>query len=103
MSRPKSIRFAAIAREALACADAIVTRWLPGGKREGREWVARNPTRPDGKPGSFKVNLHSGLWGDFATGEKGGDLISLAAFIHHSDQREAALKIAAMLGIEPYE
>ena len=46
---------------------------------EGHEYVARNPTRADRRPGSFKINLRTGRWADFATGDKGGDPVSLAA------------------------
>jgi len=67
-----------VSREAAARAEAIVRRWLPDGHREGPEWVARNPRRDDRRAGSFKVNLRTGAWGDFASGDKGGDLISLA-------------------------
>lgn len=83
--------------------EALVTRWLPDGRREGREWVARNPTRGDARPGSFKVNLNTGAWGDFATDSKGGDLISLAAYLRNISQLEAARNIAEMLGIDAYE
>ncbi len=80
MRRRRSIDFIRIASAACSNADAIVTRWLPDGRREGREWVARNPKRGDSRPGSFKVNLSSGRWGDFASNDKGGDLIALASF-----------------------
>jgi hypothetical protein len=76
---------------------------LPDGRREGREWVAINPTRSDGKAGSFKVNLHTGCWSDFATGAAGGDLVSLAAYLHKLNQGAAAVRVAAMLGVDPYE
>ena len=45
----------------------------------GHEWVAKNPTRADRHAGSFSVNLRSGKWADFATGDKGGDVVALAA------------------------
>jgi hypothetical protein len=35
-----------------------------------------------GRPGSFKVNLRSGRWADFANDQKGGDAISLAAHLY---------------------
>jgi hypothetical protein len=59
----------------------LLERWLPGGRIEGAEYVARNPKRHDQRPGSFKVNLATGRWADFATGDKGGDPISLAAYL----------------------
>ncbi|MFM9847335.1 MAG: hypothetical protein ACKVP3_09245 [Hyphomicrobiaceae bacterium] len=74
-------------------AEILVPRWLPDGLRHGHEWTARNPRRNDKRPGSFKVNLRSGRWADFATGDAGGDLISLAAFLHGWTQSRAALEI----------
>jgi hypothetical protein len=55
--------------------------------------------RADRTPGSFKINLRSGRWSDFATGAKGGDVISLAAHLFGLSQVAAARKLAAMLGI----
>ena len=49
------IDFAAINRMALARLLMLLGRWLPDGNREGREYVARNPTRTDRWSGSFKV------------------------------------------------
>ncbi len=64
----RKIDFRRIAEAALGRADTIIRRWLPDGRRDGAEWVSRNPTRNDGRPGSFKVNVTTGKWGDFATG-----------------------------------
>jgi hypothetical protein len=72
---------------------------LPKGKREGPEWVALNPTRVDEHLGSFKVNLESGQWADFATGERGGDLVSLYAYLKRVSQIQAARELAQRLGI----
>jgi hypothetical protein len=101
--RGRRLAFRRIAAAALSSSKTIVTRWLPEGRREGREWVAINPTRSDGKKGSFKVNLHTGAWSDFATGAAGGDLVSLAAYLHNLNQGAAAVRVAAMLGVDPYE
>tara|TARA_Y100001949_G_C15950620_1_gene314552 strand:+ start:446 stop:673 length:228 start_codon:yes stop_codon:yes gene_type:complete len=57
----------------------LVRKWLPNGKREGHEWVSVNPTRADQSAGSFKVSLKDGKWSDFATGDAGGDMVSLWA------------------------
>lgn len=92
------IDFARINRAALARLDEILARWLPDGRIEGVEFVARNPRRPDRRHGSFKINRKTGRWGDFATGDKGGDPISLAAYLFGLTQAEAARRIAAMLG-----
>jgi hypothetical protein len=100
---PRKIAFRRIADAALGAASTLVPRWLPDGRREGAEWVATNPTRTDKRRGSFKVNLQSGRWSDFAVGASGGDLTALAAYIFSLSQREAALKIAGALGIDAYE
>jgi len=97
------IDFDRVKDAALGHAETIVRELLPGGRREGSEWAARNPRRADRRPGSFKVNLTTGRWGDFATGDRGGDLISLAAFVSGCDQRKAAIELADALGIDPFE
>jgi hypothetical protein len=99
---PRRIAFKRVADAALAQADLIVRRWLPDGRREGAEWCAINPTRNDHKKGSFKVNLRNGRWADFATGQRGGDLIGLAATLHGLSQADAAVRVAGMLKIDPY-
>jgi hypothetical protein len=103
MTALRRIAFRRIADAALARADVIARRWLPDGRREGAEWASRNPTRDDRARGSFKINLHTGRWADFATGDRGGDLVSLAAFLFHLSQVEAALKVADMLGVNPHD
>ena len=94
-----AIDFGAVNRAALAHLPELVARWLPDGRRYGVEWVARNPRRADRRPGSFKVNLMSGRWGDFAIGVAGGDPVSLAAYLADIGQAEAARRLAAMLGV----
>jgi hypothetical protein len=93
------VDFDAVNRAALVALPALAQRWLPDGRRLGREWVARNPRRDDRHPGSFKVNLLTGRWADFATGDAGGDVISLAAYLSGLSQREAAQRLAHMLGV----
>lgn len=101
--RSGRIDFDRVNTAALRNADAVVRGLLPDGRRDGAEWVARNPLRNDRKPGSFKVNLITGKWGDFATGDRGGDLVSLAAFVASLPQREAAIRLAESLGVDPFE
>jgi hypothetical protein len=72
---------------------ARVREWLPGGRQEGEEWVALNPARPDEHLGSFKVNLCSGVWADFATGDAGSDAVSLLAYLRGLSQADAAREI----------
>ena len=96
-----TIDFQRINAAALAALPALVERWLPDGHREGAEWVARNPRRVDRRAGSFKINLRRGVWADFATGDAGGDPISLAAYLAGISQSEAARNLAGALAIEP--
>jgi hypothetical protein len=43
--------------------------------------------------------VRTGRWADFATGDRGGDVVSLAAYLSHLKQSEAAEKLAGMLGV----
>lgn len=99
----KRVDFSRIASLALSNAEVILRQWLPDGRREGSEWVSCNPRRSDRRPGSFKVSLRTGKWGDFATGAAGGDLVALAAYLGGLDQVSAAKAVAAMLGVDPHE
>jgi hypothetical protein len=72
---------------------------LPSGRREGREYVALNPKRVDRRLGSFKVNLRTGKWADFAGDVRGGDVVSLVAYLFDLSQREAARRLARMVGL----
>jgi len=91
--------FAAVNAAALAGLRALLPTWLPGGTFAGNEFSSRNPTRDDATPGSFSVNASTGIWADFATGDKGGDPISLYAYIKRIKQGESCKEIAAHLGM----
>ena len=91
--------FDAINCAALGILPALLRRWLPDGRLEGHEYTARNPTRIDRRPGSFRINVRTGRWGDFATGDKGGNPVSLAAYLSGTRQAEAARNLADMLGV----
>lgn len=80
-----------------------ITEWLPNGKRQGTEYLPVNPTRADAHPGSFSINLKTGEWSDFATGDKGGDAVSLFAYINGTTQKEAAQSILERYGDMPIE
>lgn len=98
-TKHQSISFDEVNRAALACFPAVLCRLLPGGKIVAGEYVTKNPTRSDRHAGSFKVNTRSGRWCDFATGDKGGDPISLISYIEGVKMSEAARLLAGMLGI----
>jgi hypothetical protein len=94
------IDFAGINRAALSALPGLLARWLPGGRRHGREYITRNPTRSDRRAGSFAINVTTGRWADFATGDRGGDVVSLAAYLFGLQQGEAARRLAEMLGVK---
>jgi len=71
-----SADFPAIARAALQACPGLLLAWLPGGRLHGAEYDVLNPTRADRTPGNFRINILTGKWADFATGDAGGDLIS---------------------------
>ena len=96
----QQVDFAAVNRVALSSVRAVLARLLPGGRAVGDEYIVRNPRRDDKRPGSFSINLRSGKWADFATGDKGGDPVSLVAYLADVSQGEAARLLAQMLGIE---
>ena len=93
------VDFKAVSSAAQAALDMIVPRILPGGYRKGCEWIVRNPTRNDATTGSFSVNLQTGVWGDFATRETGGDLIDLVAYLRNKSKVEAARELGYMLNV----
>ena len=93
------INFGAVNSVVLRELPRLLARWLPDGRLERYEWTARNPRRADRGRGSFRVNVRTGVWADFATGDGGGDPVSLAAFLFGLSQVEAARRLAAMLGL----
>jgi hypothetical protein len=100
-ARRHGLDFEAINQAALRRLPELLTHWLPGGRRCGNEWEARNPLRADTRIGSFKVNLATGRWADFALANvRGGDVISLAAYLAGCSQVESARKLARTLGLE---
>jgi len=92
------IRFKDLAEALLARADQLVPAWLPGGRRHGHEYACGSVQGGEGT--SCSVNLVTGAWGDFATGEQGGDLVSLYAAAHGLEMGKAALQVARDEGLE---
>lgn len=97
--------FEVVARAALAQSETLVPAWLPNGQREGDEWVVLNPNRDDRSKGSFKTNLTTGLWADFAgDGSRkitGKDLIALFAYLNDLPNGKACAALARQLGVAP--
>jgi hypothetical protein len=96
---PHAVSISEIVAGLNARIDQLVAQLLPGGRREGAEWVCGSLA---GEPGrSCKVHLRSpreGVWSDFATGER-GDALDLVAAVQFRNDKTAAIKWAkAWLG-----
>jgi hypothetical protein len=66
-ARTNAIDFARVNMAPLAVPPSLLARWVLGGRREGREYVARNPRPADRTAGSFRISMTTGRWADFAT------------------------------------
>ena len=88
--------FKEVATRSLPQAMNLLTSWLPGGKLIGSEFTCGSLQGESGK--SLKVNVKSGRWSDFASGDKGGDLVSLYAAIRGISQQEAMYAVASEIG-----
>jgi putative DNA primase/helicase len=66
----------------------IVQRVAPGGKITAGEYISLNPRRADKTAGSFRINLTTQAWSDFATGDKGGSIVSYATYCMGITDRE---------------
>ena len=78
--------------------EAILKHLLPTGQTAGSEYIALNPTRNDKNLGSFRINTTTWKWADFATGDRGGDIISLYAYIKSVNQANAAKELLKLIG-----
>jgi len=83
----KQRNFESLATSLLSDAKSLLRTWLPNGRLVGNEYTSGDL---GGAPGeSLKINIQTGRWCDFATGDKGGDLISLYASIRRISNPEA--------------
>lgn len=82
------MNFKQLSQQLLQDLPNLCSEWFPAGKRRGSEFKigGLNGERGD----SLSINLKTGIWKDFATGETGGDAISLYAAKHGISQGEAA-------------
>ncbi|MEO9944044.1 DUF927 domain-containing protein [Paraglaciecola sp.] len=90
--------FKHVASIALSQFPQVLDKYLPGGKYNGNEYTVINPKRTDSNAGSFKINITTGIWADFATNDKGADVISLIAYVVNLSQGEACKELANYLG-----
>lgn len=100
-SKAKRPSFADVKAASLKDIERVLAHWLPNGKRVdgGKEYTAPNPTRTDKRAGSLKVNLNKGTWADFATADKGGDLIDLVRYLDGGTDVEACAKLTELLSV----
>ena len=75
------------------CPIEILKRLVGNGKIEGGDYVALNPRRSDKKAGSFRIDIASGKFHDFSTGDSGSSIIDLTAFVYDCDLLTAAQKL----------
>lgn len=88
--------FEGLAQALLGQIQSLLASWLPSGKVVGHEFVVGDLA---GNPGSsLSINLKTGKWADFSSGDKGGDLISLYAAIHSLSQGNAAKRLSELIG-----
>lgn len=93
------IRFEALADALLAMAESLCAQWLPGGVQRGHEYVCGGVRGGAGT--SCSVNLITGKWADFASDEKGGDLIGLYMACNSlPNMGAAAVQLARDYGLE---
>ena len=74
----------------------ILADICPGGRMIGDEWTCG--TISGGKGDSFKFNVKSQRWADFATDARGGDVISLYACQRSIKQLDAAKELSERYG-----
>src|SRR6516165_992427 len=98
MNMSGAIDFEGINAAAVRAYRSVLPRLIPGGKFRGQEYIVKNPRRNDQHAGSFSINI-KGVWKDFATGDGGGDFISLRAFVRGISQADAAREFAEELGV----
>ena len=97
--QPRVNIFEAVNDAAKGQIESLCRGWLGRCERSGDNLMALNPTRADKSIGSFGINTCTGVWADFATGDKGGDIISFYAYLHGMSQIDAARELAKTLGV----
>lgn len=85
------MNFTSVASRLLANAQSLLSEWFPEGTLSGHEFRVGDLQGSLGK--SLSVNIMTGAWSDFATGQAGGDLISLYAAIYSIKQSEAVKRL----------
>lgn len=83
--------FEGLNQRLLGWAETLLEKWLPGGHVRGEEYICGGAA--GGKGRSFSVNTLTGKWGEFdGMKGKGGDLVSLYAFLFTDNNQGKAFK-----------
>lgn len=98
-SQHKRDIFAEVNDAAHSRIKSLAESWLSRTRMSGDNLMALNPTRADKSIGSFSINVRTGAWADFATNDRGGDIISFYAYLNGMSQIEAARELADILGV----
>ena len=97
------MNFAAINQIVLLNHKSFLDSFLPGGRFLGNEYIVRNPKRNDNREGSFKINIKTGVWYDFAIVKGGSDFISLYAYLNDYSQSKSAKSLSELFHINNYK
>ncbi len=87
------VSFQEIKQKYKQCSIEILKRLVGNGKIEGGDYVALNPKRNDNRLGSFRIDVQTGRFHDFATGDRGGSILDLASFVYDCDLLTAVQKL----------
>ena len=93
----RKLSFSECNHQLLGATQSHLKDWLPLGRIMDTEYVALNPTRNDRNLGSFRINMRTGKWADFATGDKGRDLVSLYAYLNRLSQLSALVALEKLI------
>lgn len=90
--------FSELNQKALPYIESICRELFPAGKKSGREFKLGSLS---GEPGdSMSINVQTGMWADFATGDKGG-ILRLIQLARNTDIKSAADWLADKIGSAP--
>lgn len=96
----KRLPFSEVKAAALAALPRVLDWAGIRHQQAGHEIQMLNPTRSnDDGFGSFSINSVTGVWADFASDDKGGDVVSLVAFVKGYGQGDACKDLARLFGI----
>ncbi len=96
IQKGKYVNFQEIKRKYSENPLPILRQLVGEGKIEGNDYVALNPRRNDKHRGSFRIDIATGRFYDFATEDRGGSVIDLAMFVYNCGIVEAAQRLESL-------